>query len=1031
MKEFHILRKSRDLLNLDAKLFSVSGNVVFADLSAAKKFVHTYNRKTKKRLKPGDVFTVGIIDEILHYVCSLYKRDVKASVFQELLFHLYERIGLDSIEKMFDVFVEEFPPSTVYSGKVSKEEYLQSPKRRVQRRALLLEELLILWVDNMNPAFSFLNDVMTDESLRRNTCYLQAIKEMKNFFDGQEVFGPKGQNLVEMLRSPAVHEPNSLEGQLRYIIENWGYLLGNLLIKIKGGVDVLKEERVFFFLGPQRHEILTYDETVQMSGLTPDREWMRDLILIAKHTHVWLSQLSRKYGKNIERIDEIPDEELELLKDWGINGLWLIGLWERSAASKKIKNLCGNLDAIASAYSIYDYRIAEDLGGETAYETLKRKAESFGIKIGCDMVPNHMGICSKWMIEKPKWFIYRSDNPYPWYTFSSENLSCHENVEIYIEDHYYDRTDAAVVCKRVDKSTGEVLYIYHGNDGTGMPWNDTVQLNYLLPEVRETMIKTILDVARKFSIIRFDAAMTLTKMHYQRLWFPEPGKGGAIPTRAEFGMSKEEFDRHMPNEFWREVVDRVRAESPDTLLIAEAFWLLEGYFVKNLGMHRVYNSAFMNMLRDEENGKYRKIIKNTLQFDPEILKRFVNFMNNPDERTAYEQFGDGDKYFGVCTMMVTMPGLPMFGHGQIECFKEKYGMEFKKPYLNEEADEEFIKRHEREIFPLMRKRHLFSGIDEFFFYDFTREDGKIDEDVFAFSNRYKEEKVLVVYHNRNKNTEGWINWVVPKAQKKGSYGSEVPKRSLCEALEILPREGYYTIFRESRTCFEYVFEGRELKEKGLYLKLRPYQCFIFLEIRELEDDGFKILKTVATKTKGEGIKSVHAACEFMRSFSKLVDFELAKEILTRTYDEESESRLIAERTDLFLQAYRHFSEIEPQACSTEEAALRYRETLRTVLELRHVDSEKLLEMFPFLSGAIRKNQKYDPTLILYFLLLWQSLRSFLATSRESRIGKFLLCEAIKDKMNGIVSDASCVDSIVNSMLENFQLLCLPMRMQKK
>jgi len=32
---------------------------------------------------------------------------------------------------------------------------------------------------------------------------------------------------------------------------------------------------------------------------------------------------------------------------------------------------------------------------------------------------------------------------------------------------------------------------------------------------------------------------------------------------------------------------------------------MEGYFVRTLGMHRVYNSAFMNMLRDEENANYR------------------------------------------------------------------------------------------------------------------------------------------------------------------------------------------------------------------------------------------------------------------------------------------------------------------------------------------------------------------------------------------------------------------------------------------
>ncbi len=188
-------------------------------------------------------------------------------------------------------------------------------------------------------------------------------------------------------------------------------------------------------------------------------------------------------------------------------------------------------------------------------------------------------------------------------------------------------------------------------------------------------------MARNFPIIRFDAAMTLAKKHIQRLWFPEPGAGGAIPSRAEHGMTRAEFDAAIPKEFWREVVDRVAAEVPDTLLLAEAFWLMEGYFVRTLGMHRVYNSAFMHMLRDEDNAKYRLAIKNTLEFDPQILKRYVNFMNNPDEKTAVEQFGNGDKYFGVCTLLATLPGLPMFGHGQIEGFREKYGMEFRNAQM--------------------------------------------------------------------------------------------------------------------------------------------------------------------------------------------------------------------------------------------------------------------------------------------------------------------------------------------------------------
>ncbi len=118
---------------------------------------------------------------------------------------------------------------------------------------------------------------------------------------------------------------------------------------------------------------------------------------------------------------------------------------------------------------------------------------------------------------------------------------CHNNphVDIKIEDHYFDRTDAAVVFKYTNFDNGLTKFIYHGNDGTTMPWNDTAQLNYLLPEVREAVYQTILSVAKRFPIIRFDAAMTLAKKHYQRLWFPEPGTGGAIPSRAEYGLTKE------------------------------------------------------------------------------------------------------------------------------------------------------------------------------------------------------------------------------------------------------------------------------------------------------------------------------------------------------------------------------------------------------------------------------------------------------------------------------------------------------------
>jgi len=338
------------------------------------------------------------------------------------------------------------------------------------------------------------------------------------------------------------------------------------------------------------------------------------------------------------------------------------------------------------------------------------------IRMASDMVPNHMSIDSRWVAEHPIGSSRLIQARFRIHV-QRAGLSNDGRVGIFLEDHYFNRTDAAVVFRRRDRQTGTEKYVYHGNDGTSFPWNDTAQLNYLNPEVREAVIQTILHVARQFPIIRFDAAMTLAKKHYQRLWFPEPEQAARF-RRARTGPDQRAIRRgHAAGILARGRGPR-RGGSAGYTLAGRGILVDGRLFRSHAGMHRVYNSAFMNILRDEDNGKYRLVMKNTLEFDPEILKRYVNFMNNPDERTAVDQFGKGDKYFGICTLMATLPGLPMFGHGQIEGLTEKYGMEYRRAYWDEQPDPWLVERHEREISPLLHRRYLFAGVDDFLLYDF-------------------------------------------------------------------------------------------------------------------------------------------------------------------------------------------------------------------------------------------------------------------------------------------------------------------------
>ncbi len=698
--EFHVSKAARDRYEFDRALFQTSGNVIIPDFPAARAFARRMNERADAARYPDRVVhaaelnAMGLIDEISHHAIEIYRRTVNPNVMADAMAALVAQLPPDRLDHALARFVEEFPPLAVYRDGQNPADYLAGETEGHPNREIALEEMLLLWLANVNPAFMTFDELFDDADLTERTDYEHLIAGLQRFFEDQPGFGREGQSLIAFLRAPALAEPDSLAGQLRFIRSRWGLVLTSFMDRLIVSLDVLHEDEVALWMrmhptpGPAgaTHGPGLGGIENEYERFSQDRDWMPRVVLMARTTYVWLDQLSKRYGRWIHRLDEIPDEELDVLARRGFTALWLIGLWERSRASQRIKQWRGNPEAAASAYSLMDYTIADDLGGEEAFAQLRNRCSARGIRLSSDMVPNHMGIDSRWVIEHPDWFLQLPDAPYPAYSFSGGNLSDDERVTIQIEDHYWDASDAAVVFKRTDTWSGEARYIYHGNDGTSMPWNDTAQLDYLQAEVREAVIQTILHVARRFPIIRFDAAMTLARRHIQRLWFPEPGQGGAIPSRAEHAISRAVFDELMPNEFWREVVDRVAAEVPDTLLLAEAFWLLEGYFVRTLGMHRVYNSAFMNMLRDEDNASYRRVVKDTIEFDPEVLKRFVNFMSNPDERTAVDQFGKGDKYFGVATLLATMPGLPMIGHGQIEGFAEKYGMEYRRAYRDEEVD---------------------------------------------------------------------------------------------------------------------------------------------------------------------------------------------------------------------------------------------------------------------------------------------------------------------------------------------------------
>ncbi|NTW82146.1 MAG: alpha-amylase [Chlorobiaceae bacterium] len=876
-EHFYVNRSARELFHLtdpDFLALPLSAQESFLKTEKQASIINDFLKKQKgtdaKPVLPAQLHGMKLLHELFHYILSKSLSAKQPDLLDRVNSMMNRDLSDEKSSEYLKKFLTAFPPLNVFQEKVSPENWLQRDKSRTD----VIEESFLVWLNNQNPALEQFSDFLSDSEIMHAEAFGKLIRNLQNAMHAMGPVGPGDADLVELLFRPIRHAPSSVLEQLRYIRLNWGDILKDspFWVQLAGAIEFIEDEDKYLFF-----EKITLEEEVRQEGqwfekkaqipdytsldydnapahYSLDSSWMPEVVMLAKSTYVWLDQLSKRYRKAVNRLQDIPDEELDLMADRGFTALWLIGLWQRSTASQKIKQMHGNPEAKASAYSLEKYDISDDIGGYEGYENLRNRARLRGIRLASDMVPNHTGMDSELVRNKPDWFLSAWEPPYFNYSYTGPNLSNDPRYGIFLEDGYWNRSDAAVTFKRVDYMNGDTRYIYHGNDGTNMPWNDTAQLNFLSAEVREGVIQQILHVARMFPVIRFDAAMVLAKRHIQRLWFPLPGHSAAVPSRSGYAMSMSDFDAAIPEEFWREVVDRIQKEVPDTLLLAEAFWMLEGYFVRTLGMHRVYNSAFMHMLKKEDNTGYRYLIKNTLEFDPEILKRYVNFMNNPDEDTAIAQFGRGDKYFGVCMMMITMPGLPMFGHGQVEGFTEKYGMEYAKAYYDEQPDEHLVERHYHEIFPILKKRPLFAEVHNFFLYDVFSPEGAVNENIFAYSNRREHETALVVFNNSFERALGWIRTSVGYL-----HDGRIMQCSLGEGLNLDNGDNSFVIFRDHASGLEFIRPVRVIHEKGLLVALEGYKYNVFLDFRTVQPSRFRPYDRLCHELNGSGTASIERA----------------------------------------------------------------------------------------------------------------------------------------------------------------------------
>ena len=186
--EFHISRRARRRYQFEDSLFTFNGSVIFANYHASRVFAQRMNEKRDLTSHPelavrsGQINAMGLIDEILHYVISLYRTQKVPSLYHDLEMFLEKQVGRRKLAAALRAFTREFPPPAVFRGQMSVDEYLAGENDGLDNKASALEEMLILWLTNHNPACAPYDELFSDGKLAESSAYEAIITGMRSFF---------------------------------------------------------------------------------------------------------------------------------------------------------------------------------------------------------------------------------------------------------------------------------------------------------------------------------------------------------------------------------------------------------------------------------------------------------------------------------------------------------------------------------------------------------------------------------------------------------------------------------------------------------------------------------------------------------------------------------------------------------------------------------------------------------------------------------------------------------------------------------
>ena len=370
----------------------------------------------------------------------------------------------------------------------------------------------------------------------------------------------------------------------------------------------------------------------------PNPPWPSSPVIVEVNAWTMLSRLGSAVPQPIT-LAGVPGSEWDRLARPRTDAVWLMGVWTRSPAGRRIALAHPDLqheydralpdvtpeDVVGSPYSIHAYVPDARFGGRAGLAAARGELARRGLKLIVDFVPNHVAIDHPWTEHFPDCFI-REGN----------------------------------LCAR-------------GRDPYFPPWTDTAQLNAFSPAWRQRAVETLLDIAKQADGVRCDMAMLALSSIFSRTW---GDRAGEVPE----------------TEFWREVIDEVRIRHPDFLFIAEAYWEME-WELLSLGFDYCYDKRLYDRLANGDAWGVREHLRADLPYQQRLLR----FLENHDEPRAAARLSPAQNRAALLAL-ATLPGAKLLFDCQTEGHRVKLPVQLgRQP---DEDDDTALARFCRRLFDL-------------------------------------------------------------------------------------------------------------------------------------------------------------------------------------------------------------------------------------------------------------------------------------------------------------------------------------------